>query len=205
MQYNWKLLSNVPKKKLKKSPSELLVENNSYVLPQAIPKFLTSSECDKILKLSEGLLLHSGTVGDIGVADLRNSKIKWLFPDPETDWLFAKLDELALQANRIYQFDLLGFFQGVQIATYAEGGHYGWHIDIGMGKQSNRKLAISVQLSPSDDYEGGDLEFMGIQQKAPKDRGMAIVFPSYLFHRVNPVTKGCRQSLVSWISGNPFR
>jgi PKHD-type hydroxylase len=205
MQYNWRLLSTSPKKLLKKQPVQLLTENNQFFLPQAIPGFFSGEECNKILMLSENLRQKSGTVGAVGVTELRNSQVQWLFPDDEIEWLFAKLDLLAVQVNRVYRFELLGFFEGAQIATYTENGHYGWHVDVGKGKTSNRKLAISVQLSDPVDYQGGDLEFMCIPQKAPRERGTAIIFPAFLVHRVSPVMKGCRKSLVSWISGDPFR
>jgi PKHD-type hydroxylase len=205
MKYNWRLLSTSPKKLLKKQHTQLLAENNQFFLPQAIPNFLSGDECNKLLMLSQNLSRQSGTVGAIGVTSLRDSQIQWMFPDDEVEWLFIKLDRLATQVNQAYKFDLLGFFEGVQIATYAENGHYGWHVDVGKGKTSNRKLAISVQLSDSDDYQGGDLEFMCIPQKGPRERGTAIIFPAFLVHRVSPVTQGCRKSLVSWISGEPFR
>jgi PKHD-type hydroxylase len=64
---------------------------------------------------------------------------------------------------------------------------------------------MSVQLSEPDEYEGGELEFLNFEQPIPKDIGSLIVFPSYLVHRVNPVTRGLRRSMVSWISGPPFR
>ncbi|MGB0178111.1 MAG: 2OG-Fe(II) oxygenase, partial [Owenweeksia sp.] len=82
-----------------------------------------------------------------------------------------------------------------------------WHMDFGAGEISHRKLSMTVQLSDPADYEGGDLEFM-INQKvvtAPRTRGTVIVFPSFILHRVTPVTKGVRHSVVGWVSGTPFR
>ena len=81
-----------------------------------------------------------------------------------------------------------------------------WHIDRNMGI-ATRKLSLSLQLSAPEDYEGGDLElwFGGEPVKANRERGMITFFPSYVMHRVTPVTKGVRYSLVCWVSGPPFK
>ena len=72
--------------------------------------------------------------------------------------------------------------------------------------QSARKLSLSVQLSDGADYDGGDLRFPGpTDEPAPRERGALIAFPSFVTHRVEPVTRAERLSLVSWISGRPFR
>ena len=81
-------------------------------------------------------------------------------------------------------------------------GHYDWHIDIGEGEYAGRKLSVVLLLN--DDYEGGELE---IWEKGfvPKGKGNLFVFPSYLLHRVTPVTEGIRKSLVLWTSGPTFK
>jgi PKHD-type hydroxylase len=205
MQYRIRALSSVPKKKLKNDAFARLQHNDHLVLPRAVPKLFTAEECDNILRYSETLTDQPGAVGQVGVTALRDSQVKWLFPSQENEWVFARLDKLVKDVSNYYQYELAGFFQGAQVATYSGGGHYGWHIDIGKGVQSTRKLSISVQLSDSSEYEGGDLEFMCIEQKASRQRGDAVVFPAFLVHRVTPVTQGARQSMVSWIGGQPFR
>jgi PKHD-type hydroxylase len=93
----------------------------------------------------------------------------------------------------------------LQVATYSVGEHYDWHIDLGPGKNSSRKLSLSLQLSDSSEYEGGELEFMNVKEKTSREIGTLITFPAFLTHRVTPVTKGTRKSLVAWISGDSFR
>jgi len=107
-------------------------------------------------------------------------------------------------SNNAYKYHLQGFYEGVQIAAYKSGGKYDWHMDVGPGQNSSRKLSMSVQLSDPKSYEGGDLEFMRVAQKSERDVGALIVFPSFLQHRVTPVTKGTRYSLVAWVHGKPF-
>ena len=62
-----------------------------------------------------------------------------------------------------------------------------------------------MQLSNGDDYEGGELEFLNVDTPVlHRSIGSITIFPSYLPHRVKPVTEGVRHSLVAWIHGQPF-
>jgi PKHD-type hydroxylase len=100
---------------------------------------------------------------------------------------------------------LSGFQEPLQIAEYESGGHYDWHVDIGADITSGRKISASVQLSDGNGYEGGELEFLNVDSMDfPRSLGSVIIFPSYLPHRVKPVTRGIRRSLVVWVHGNPF-
>ena len=86
-------------------------------------------------------------------------------------------------------------------------GHYHWHFDGNAAGKPARKLSITFQMTDGTAYEGGDLEFnrTGEPTKAPRERGTFIMFPSYILHRVTPVTRGTRQALVGWCVGPPFR
>jgi PKHD-type hydroxylase len=80
-------------------------------------------------------------------------------------------------------------------------------MDIGHGSGSLRKISVVIQLSDPTEYEGGELQVMNGEEPyrvCNKEKGSLIMFPSFLLHRVTPVTKGCRRSLVLWISGPPF-
>jgi PKHD-type hydroxylase len=140
----------------------------------------------------------------------RHSRNHWVQPDPENMWLFDKMLALTLAANLRFCFEV-DLFESIQLAKYEEGMHYYWHMDLGPGKLGNRKLSITVQLSDPDSYEGGDLVIDNGPRlvdafRAPRDRGSVTVFPSFMKHRVTPVTKGVRHSLVVWASGtNRFR
>ena len=88
----------------------------------------------------------------------------------------------------------------------SDQGFYDWHTDFA-GYRPLRKLSVSIQLSRSDDYEGGDLELQHLPRptKLDRSRGSFIVFPSFTLHRVAPVTRGTRWSLVAWILGKRWR
>lgn len=138
--------------------------------------------------------------------DIRSTKV--IFLDVENnEWIYDKLSAAVIMVNmNRYRFEIKGFQSKLQLAIYRPGDFYGWHMDMGKNN-STRKLSISVQLSDADEYEGGELQFLKHNQTvdAPKVKGAAIIFPSFVAHRVQPVTAGCRLSIVGWIAGSPFR
>lgn len=140
--------------------------------------------------------------------EIRQSSVMGLHNDPEYKWVYDRLASVAVQCNNErFWFDLLGFYENLQLTRYSEGDFFEWHLDFGSGESSMRKLSVTVQLSDPSEYEGGDLQFM-INQKivtAPREKGTAIIFPSFIMHRVTPITKGVRQSIVGWVSGPPYR
>lgn len=168
-------------------------------------------EVDKIRALwkeNETIKATLGGTEDTYNDELRKSSVMFLDDIPEMQWIYEKLKMVTVSANNErYWFDLLGFHQKLQLTRYSEGDFFDWHLDFGAAEISARKLSVTVQLSDPDEYEGGDLEFM-INQKvvsAPREKGTIIVFPSFIMHRVTPITKGTRQSIVGWVSGPPFR
>ena len=104
------------------------------------------------------------------------------------------------EANKqCFGFELTGFGEDAQVSTYHPGDHYDWHVDVGR-QQPWRKVSVSIQLSADDAYSGGDLELQygRVPKKMPREQGTVVVFPSFLLHRITPVTSGTRQS---WLCG----
>lgn len=160
-------------------------------------------EVSSIHRLGADEKALKGTV-DNAAQTIRNSSILWLAHE---GWIAERLEEVLRHANeRHFGFQIGGFAEPFQYATYGIGSHYGWHMDQGAGP-APRKLSLSVQLSQPDEYEGGELEMnLGSSCKAvQKDAGSVVVFPSYVVHRVRPVSGGTRRSLVAWASGEPFK
>jgi len=125
---------------------------------------------------------------------------------------------LAIEANtELWNFDLHSAPESIQYTEYYahENGHYDWHQDIGPGElPSRRKISITIQLSDSDDYEGGELQMCyGGDGKGnlvdsvtcPRGSGVSVLFPSYMLHRVSEVKKGTRKSLVLWVGGSHYK
>jgi PKHD-type hydroxylase len=214
MNYSWKAFKSIYKKKLMQGPFKLKdmngtlqpPTNDGVAYPQIVPGFLSPAECDQIIELSKSLQASESKITSEGRdSDYRKSDVCWIFPYPETSWVFDHIERAIKNANKTFKFVLFGFFQGAQIASYDKGGHYNWHSDLGPDRSSHRKLSISILLNKPEDYTGGELEFMGLKGDVPREQGTAIIFPSFLIHRVAPIKSGTRHSLVAWISGPPFR
>ena len=94
------------------------------------------------------------------------------------------------------------------VYKYGVDGHFDWHVDMSTAV-STRKLGFTIQLSNPKDYEGGELQFYdGSKTRLEpelKEKGTLIVFPSFAWHRILPITKGTRYAVVGWIHGNHFK
>lgn len=139
--------------------------------------------------------------------DHRRSRVAWLTGNQEVQSL---LEPYVAEARTIMSIDI-EFNAEMQFTEYhaSEGGKYDWHHDVDWNNNSgiDRKLSLTVQLSDPSDYDGGDFEFSEVEQlpTSAKQQGTVMVFPSYLAHRVTPVTRGVRRSLVAWFSGPTWR
>lgn len=184
--------------------SALFDPNNNLLAVLSMPECFTADECAHIVELSLQKNKASGIArGEYG--GIRDSKVCFMIPDSDTGWIFSKIQAVVLSANEKYRFHLSGFQEPLQVAEYEAGGHYSWHLDIGADITSGRKLSVSIQLTDGDTYEGGSLEFLNIRTpELSRSIGSIVIFPSYLPHRISPVTRGIRRSLVAWIHGDPF-
>ena len=145
----------------------------------------------------------------------RNSNVVWMNPR----WIYREIQPYADIANKNagwnYHWD---WSESCQFTRYdgSKKGHYDWHTDSGKDIGSNgkvRKLSMIVALVDGSEYEGGDFE-ININNperndnivflKDAKVKGTIVVFPSFVWHRVTPVTSGTRYSLVNWLQGRPF-
>ena len=172
----------------------------------ALKGTLNPEQCAVVATL--GGETKSGTVdGGRAGAALRDSNVAWIDQGDESDWLFDRLWSRLNEANeRFFHLKLEGFTEPLQFTEYGPTQHYGWHLDIGRGRYRVRKLSFVVQLSNPADYEGGDLQITAGHQPTgmPRDQGALIAFPAFTMHRVTPVIRGLRRSLVGWIGGPPF-
>lgn len=172
----------------------------------------TSREVDAIVDYGDQLApMKAELFGRTDNTDqTRITRVAWMEKKPEIQWLHARLEEMVLRINaEFYRYDLYGLNEAFQYTIYegSEGGHYGWHVDMGEKNYEPRKISLSLQLSEPSDYEGGDLvlEAGDGPYRAEKARGTLIAFPSYVLHRVVPVSSGVRKSLVVWVAGPEFR
>ena len=132
------------------------------------------------------------------------------------NWIPAFFDSYIRRFNQVYyKYDIAHLRDNVQYITYGVGDHYKWHTDQTMALSPMYKgdvdlvRKISFSFMCNDDFEGGELEFFHEQSQAefvvPAVAGRLVVFPSNTRHRVKPVTKGERRSIVGWMVGPPFK
>jgi len=180
--------------------------------PIEYPDHFTAEECASIITLAKaGTFADGELVGGARNADIRRARIAWLPEDENGAWIFRRLAEGVAEANRShFRFDIEEFAERAQVAYYGAGtkGFFDWHSDVGDGPLARRrKLTIVVQLSAPETYDGGDLEMNGSGhiERASRARGTAILLPSFILHRVSPVTRNERYSLTLWAHGPEFR
>lgn len=155
------------------------------------------SDADKIIKKE---IASIGNNKGIINPRVRNTEIKWLEVNHWLEGVFYNHVRYAnISANWNYKIDSI---EQVQVGKYIKNSHYDWHVDwapLEPGKI--RKLSIVCLLSDPSEYEGGEFEMEGINEIKLK-QGSILVFPSYINHRVKPITNGVRISAVSWVSGD---
>jgi 2OG-Fe(II) oxygenase superfamily len=161
--------------------------------------FLTDAEMDELLAE------HEATVKDalLGAGEkntkVRRSQVAFFGAEAEHRWLYERVWECAQEINRQGMgVEISGLEGNIQLARYdsSEQGFYDWHTDF-----------AGYRPLRSEDYDGGDLElfFLNQPQKVERARGALIAFPSFVLHRVAPVTRGTRWSLVAWVLGKRWR
>jgi PKHD-type hydroxylase len=177
--------------------------NRSFLYIQSVQCDL---DVDSILEVVQTHRLEDARVGEYkNETFYRKTKVTFIHRS-EIPSLFEKLYRVICDQNMsVYRFKLFSMPDSVQYAEYSDSAFYEWHMDCGFAS-SSRKLSITIQLSDPSEYEGGTLEFMISKDivKAPTEKGSVVIFPSFMLHRVTPVTKGVRKSLVMWIDGPTF-
>lgn len=175
--------------------------------------FLTEEDIELLLSMPQWQSQHAAQIeGGVTNLEARVTEISSWYPCEKTRHIWDKIVNVVAQVNaQFFQFDLTGCCEPAQFGTYnaEDGGHYGWHTDVLRDVTiAPRKLSMVLMLSDPSEFEGGELHlktFSDDVTNVEQKRGRAFFFPSYTLHRVTPVTKGVRRSLVLWIAGPPFK
>ncbi len=192
---------------------------------------LDKTWCDNIIKTYKPRATKKGKIGGDGVKQKaiankkrRNSSIEWVF-DKE---VYKKLNPYLHMANKnaVWNFEV-SWNEDIQFTKYEKGQYYNWHMDSFYQPFKNhkfsqyegkiRKISCSVLLNDPKEYSGGDLEIgynNNVETPLEKNKsnmnqcnlgqGSIIFFPGFVWHRVTPITKGTRYSLVMWTVGKPY-
>ena len=185
----------------------------SYIVETTQPIF-TPQQCQMVI--NKGMSLKKEKAG-VGMGDPKGSSvdpekrvttISWI-PFKEMPEMYRDIEKTMLQANNNhFGFEGIQLTEPGQFTHYLTGGFYEWHMDndvLGKHQPPVRKISMTLLLSDPSTFEGGELEFMSKGKTAKLKQGQAIFFASWLQHRVKPVTKGERKSLVMWFGGPSFK
>ena len=186
----------------------------SFIVETTSPVF-TPEQCQLIINAGRAEPKQDAEIGNGkgikgGVIDTktRTSHISWI--------QFKKMPEMYKNIEKImkatngnhFGFDGMTITEVAQYTEYPEGGFYDWHVDNDVNMQHEppvRKISMTLLLSSESDFEGGDLELMSEGKIGKLKQGQAIFFASFVRHRVKPVIRGNRKSLVMWFGGTPFK
>jgi PKHD-type hydroxylase len=153
---------------------------------------------------------------DEQLKETRRCKVRFHKSNEETEWIFKRLDMIITNINdQFYNFDLNGY-ESFQYTRYSaeDAGTYNWHMDMFTGSDflpegtiETRKLSLTLLLN--DQFTGGDFCINSGREEHPKvvpcPRGRAIIFPSFMIHKVTPLLTGMRKSVVVWVTGPKFK
>jgi PKHD-type hydroxylase len=186
----------------------------SFIVETTQPIF-TPEQCKMIIAAGRAEPRNNAEVGSGkgikgGVIDTktRTSHISWI-PFKKMVDMYKDIEKIMKTTNgNHFGFDGMQITELAQYTEYPEGGFYEWHVDNDVNMKNEppvRKISMTLLLSPESEFEGGDLELMAEGKVAKIKQGHAIFFASFIRHRVKPITRGRRQSLVMWFGGTPFK
>ena len=184
----------------------------SWIIQTTTPIF-TPDQCKQIIECGHRQTPQTAQVGmnkPGGGTDTKKrvTTISWI-PFKEMGHMYRDLDRFIQTANENhFGFGDIRITEQAQFTEYPVGGFYDWHMDCDINMQHEppvRKISMTLLLSDPSEFEGGHLELGAPNKYAELKQGHAICFASFINHRVQPVTKGVRRSLVVWFGGKPFR
>ena len=186
----------------------------AYIVETTSPIF-TPEQCKMIIQAGRAEPRNNAEVGSGkgikgGVIDTktRTSHISWI-PFKKMRPMYEKIEKIMKQTNgNHFGVDGMQITEMAQYTEYPEGGFYDWHVDNDVNcahEPPVRKISMTCLLSPENEFEGGDLELMAEGKIAKIKQGHAVFFASFIRHRVKPVIRGNRKSLVMWFGGTPFK
>ena len=184
----------------------------SWIIQTTTPLF-TPDQCRQIIECGRSQPPQKAQVGmgkPGGGTDTskRVTTISWI-PFKEMSHMYEDLHKFIQKANENhFGFGDIRITENAQFTEYPEGGFYDWHMDcdINMAHEPPvRKISMTLLLNDPSEFEGGHLELGGPGKFGELKQGHAICFASFINHRVQPVKRGLRQSLVVWFGGKPFR
>ena len=165
---------------------------------------------NKTLESLEKFCKQNKPINNIGESTSSNSNIRKItsINMSESPPNFIRLlQDSLIYANNIFNFNLN--YINLHYAEYIGGkSELNWHLDIGKYPFNIRKLSFTINVNNEKEYKGGDLEFFTSYKStliSSSNQGGITIFPSFLLHRVTPITEGIRKVIIGFVEGPPYK
>lgn len=203
--------------------SKKLIQKKNFRYVVHKDNFLTEQRCDELITMFDNSEKHKATVAGTykgNGADVVNESVRKVQEVRFSDEIILSdgfnltkhlLMSFEMANTLFFNFDISNKMSKIRMLRYEDTGKYDWHLDIGNEQTSVRKITAIIQLSDENDYDGGNFEFSMTDETGEntavgsRKKGSLILFPSYLGHRVSPLTRGVRYSVLTWMLGNAFK
>ena len=165
---------------------------------------------EHIKKLNKAINDHLVKGNDKPNTDaIKTSQVKFVNLGAIQNLILPFLDFIITSNTYYYGFDIfqLTGSKKLNYNTYEKNEEYTWHIDATV-RSPIKDIKLTCLLNCSeDDYQGGDLflfrdKEVKVENFSP---GSAVVFPSFINHKVEKITSGSRATLAIWMNGPKFR
>ena len=184
----------------------------SYIATTTRPMF-TPEQCRLIIQAGHREKAEQAKVGGNknGKHDTKKrvTTISWIPFDKMPQMYKVIENQISIVNLNHMMFEGVQITEPAQFTEYPKGGFYDWHMDLNAfgqtGQHPIRKISMTCLLSDPSEFKGGDLAFDDSKSKITLQQGQAVFFASFMKHRVEPVKKGIRRSLVMWFGGTPFK
>ena len=178
-----------------------------------LDSYLDNDLCDfiiqegKKLKIEEAAVYEKNTSRKVEDNSIRKANTAFF---ERGHWVESIISSILHAVNQTAWQTVITNTENIQFGVYGQGQYYGAHRDVDLATPINRKLSITVQLTNPNYYKGGDFVLWSLSGKELRNdewrnKGSILVFPSFLKHEVEPVTKGTRMSLVQWYAGPEWK
>lgn len=170
---------------------------------------IPSDQCDIASADFKNITPRDATMGITGETENKSGRDTVIRFADKSNFFGLQMFHYGKLANEECNWKfLIDDYEAVQYAEYSSGQHYDWHIDTFFlsGATRDRKVTVVCLMNDPSEFEGGELKMRFNQEyTVPLVKGSIVAFPSYIEHKVMPVTSGVRYSATMWLSGPGFR
>jgi Rps23 Pro-64 3,4-dihydroxylase Tpa1-like proline 4-hydroxylase len=143
-----------------------------------------------------------------GNQKLAKGKMHKVYNDEKSNFPHAPIFEAFKTIDeQVFRVDTQGYHihDYMVMQKYGKGDFYGLHQDL-VAEMNTRKLTAVLTLSKPEDVEGGELSFLGIEDKPEfNQQGYIHIFPSFFAWEIKKVKKGEKKIITAFAHGEEYK